>query len=187
MKTDKKTSDRLDFDKTLNKSIKLLKTNKNFVIPFLTIVGINTGLRISDLLKITHFMLSGESFTITEKKTGKTRKITINENIKNSYEIFKNRLGNFNENDSLFLSQKGCVYTTRSINRELKKLYQEKNLNISTHTLRKTYGYRVFENNNESERSLILLSDIFNHSNSSITRVYLGIREKEISDIYLNL
>ena len=186
MKT--KTSDRLDFDKTLNKSIKLLKTEKNFVIPFLVIVGINTGLRISDLLSLKHSHLTGENFSIVEKKTKKERIITINENIKQSYEIFKNRLGvDFNENDFLFISQKKSVYSVRSINRELKTMFKSKDLNVSTHSLRKTYGYRVFENNNESEKSLILLSDIFNHTSTKITRIYLGIRDKEISDIYLNL
>lgn len=186
MKT--KTSDRLDFDKTLNKSIKLLKSEKNFVIPFLVIVGINTGLRISDILSLRHFHLSSDKFSITEKKTKKERIITINENIKKSYEIFKKRLeNNFNENDFLFVSQKKSVYSVRSVNRELKKMFKNKDLNISTHSLRKTYGYRVFENNNESEKSLILLSDIFNHTSTKITRIYLGIRDKEISDIYLNL
>jgi len=185
MKT--KTSDRLDFDKTLNKSIKLLKSEKNFVIPFLVIVGINTGLRISDLLSLKHSHLTNDKFSIIEKKTKKSRTITINENIKKSYEIFKNRLNDFNENDFLFISQKKSVYSVRSINRELKKMFKSKDLNVSSHSLRKTYGYRVFENNNESDKSLILLSDIFNHSSTKITRIYLGIRDKEISDIYLNL
>ena len=43
------------------------------------------------------------------------------------------------------------------------------------------------ENNDNSDRSLILLSEMFNHSNIKTTKIYLGIREKEIFDVYENL
>jgi len=58
---------------------------------------------------------------------------------------------------------------------------------IKSHSLRKSFGRRVFENNDNSERSLILLSEILNHSNIKTTKVYLGIRDKEIFDVYDNL
>lgn len=184
------TSDYLDFDKTLVKCVKLLKGEKNFTIPFLIIVGINSGLRISDLLLMKHKHLSGDYIELHEKKTGKYRRIKINENIKDAYNIFINKEGVINDADTfLFISQKGTVYNVRSINRIIKDILKPKSsdLNISTHTLRKTFGRRVFENNSESEKSLIYLSDIFNHSSISITRRYLGIRQEEISDIYINL
>jgi hypothetical protein len=44
-----------------------------------------------------------------------------------------------------------------------------------------------FENNDNSERSLIPLNEIFNNSNIKTTKVYLGIRDKEIFDVYDNL
>ena len=48
------TSDYLNFDSALNKALKLIKTEKNYKIGFLVVFGINSGLRISDILKITH-------------------------------------------------------------------------------------------------------------------------------------
>lgn len=45
----------------------------------------------------------------------------------------------------------------------------------------------VSENNDNSDKSLILLSEMFNHSNIKTTKVYLGIREKEIFDVYDNI
>jgi integrase len=59
--------------------------------------------------------------------------------------------------------------------------------NFSTHSLRKTFGRHVWEMDNNSERSLIMLSKIFNHTHSDVTRIYLGITAQEISDIYINL
>ena len=58
---------------------------------------------------------------------------------------------------------------------------------IKSHSLRKSFGRRVFEVNDNSERALILLSDILNHTSAKTTKVYLGIREKEIQDVYMNL
>lgn len=56
-----------------------------------------------------------------------------------------------------------------------------------THMFRKTLGRHVWESNDHSEKSLILLGNLFNHSSVKITKAYLGIREKEISDVYLSL
>ena len=66
----------------------------------------------------------------------------------------------------------------------MKKYFKGK---VSSHSLRKSFGRRVWSNDNESERSLIYLSELFNHSSSLTTRIYLGIRQEELNDIYLNL
>ena len=188
-----KTSDYLEFDKTLNKCLKLIQTDKRYRIAFLIIVGINSGLRISDILKLKHADLKNEFIELNEKKTKKRRRITINNHIINAYQQFCKRLQDDNikvkDDDFIFISQKSSVYSIRHVNRELKILLADKKsgLHISTHTMRKTFGRKVFENNNENEKSLIYLSDIFNHSSVSITRRYLGIRQEEIRDIYLNL
>ena len=64
---------------------------------------------------------------------------------------------------------------------------ENKTLNISSHTLRKTFGRRVYNNNNESEKALIYLSEMFNHTSLAVTRLYLGIRQEELNEIYMNL
>lgn len=182
------TADYLDFDATLNKSMRLLKNDKrNYKIAFLTIVGINFGLRISDILSLKHKNLKEESFTLIEKKTGKQRTIEINDNVKKAYAIYRKRLGLINDEDFLFLSQKGTVFSIRQINRLLQSVYGNKSKNISSHSLRKTFGRRVWDNDNNSDRALILLSKIFNHSTTQTTRTYLGIQQEEISNVYLNL
>jgi integrase len=59
--------------------------------------------------------------------------------------------------------------------------------NISSHTFRKTLGRRVAEVNNFSDRSFLMLSKLFNHSNTTVTRTYLGITETEIFELYDSL
>ncbi|MDB4121502.1 tyrosine-type recombinase/integrase, partial [bacterium] len=99
-----------------------------------------------------------------------------------AYNLLSNQRSGF-----IFLSQKGHVFVTQSINRRLKSIFPQKNKNISSHSLRKSFGRRVWTNNNESESSLIKLSEIFNHSSIKITRTYLGITQDEIEDVYMNL
>ena len=181
----KTTADYLDFDSTLNKALKILKIEKDYKIAFLVILGINVGLRISDILNLTFDDLKNDDLVVIEKKTKKHRTIKLNENVKAGFEIFKTR--NIKNEGYIFLSNQCTVLSTQYVNRKLKELFGKKGLNISSHTLRKTFGRRVWENNHQSEKALLYLSELFNHSDSKITRRYLGIRQQELDDIYLNL
>jgi site-specific recombinase XerD len=89
----------------------------------------------------------------------------------------------------VFISQKKSVYTVQQINRKLKAVFSKeaKELNISSHSLRKSFGRRVYETNNESEKALNYLSELFNHTSLAVTRRYLGIRQEELNNIYLSL
>ena len=186
-----KTSDYIDFDKALNKGLSLIKDSKKCRIGFYIVFSINTGLRISDVLKLKHQDLTSDKINIIEKKTKKNREITINEEIKKSYSKLVSKLNenkiDFDDDDYVFISQKGSVYRTQSINDLLKIIFNTKKLQISSHSLRKSFARRVYQNLNESENALILLSDIFSHSSVAITRRYLGIRQETISNIYISL
>lgn len=179
------TSDYLNFDSALNKALKLIKTEKNYKIGFLVVFGINSGLRISDILKITHEDLKNDSVTLMESKTNKKRVIKLNDNIKKAYVLLQER--GTNNVGSIFLTNQNTVYSRQYINRKLKEIFGSKSLSISTHSLRKTFGRRVWENNQESDKALLYLSEIFNHSSPAITKRYLGIRQEEFDDIYMNL
>ena len=179
------TSDYLPFDATLNKAIKLIKNDKNYKIGFLVVLGINVGLRISDLLRISFETLEGDSITLIESKTNKRRLIKINDNIKNAFTLLKER--DVHPTGYIFVSNQNTIYSTQYVNRKLKEMFDTKNLSISSHSLRKTFGRRVWTNNGESEKALLYLSELFNHSSPAITKRYLGIRQEELDDIYMNL
>ena len=185
------TSDYIDFDKALNKGLNLLKDKKLYRIGFYIVFSINTGLRVSDVLNIKHSDFSGDKLSLKEKKTGKNRVISLNDEVKKSYAKLLSRLEEenkkVNDNDYIFISQKGSVYMTQSLNELLKKIFNSKTLQVSTHSLRKSFARRVYENNNQSEHSLVLLSQIFSHSSIQITRRYLGLRQESIDNVYLTL
>lgn len=172
-------SEFIDFDKALNIGMKLIKTKENPNLGLLIVVGINLGVRIENLLKFTFKDLRKDNITIIEGKTGKKRTLVINDNIRKAITSFDTNYDGY-----AFKSQKGTIYSPQHINRLLKQYFKGK---VSTHSLRKGFGRRVWENDNQSERSLIFLSQIFQHSSISITRIYLGIRQKELDDIYINL
>ena len=156
--------------------------------------GAYLGLRASDLLNLRWSdVLDKEELTIIEKKTGKARQISINSSL-NEILIYTSRelsrQGQFNIDQYLFVNRKGEKVSIQYINRLLKKTFSDygiKTQNASTHTLRKTFGKRVWEMDGMSERSLIYLSQIFNHSSVSITRRYIGIVQEDIRNIYLSL
>jgi integrase len=175
------TADYIDFDKASNVASKLLKDSKTELIGKYILIAMNTGLRSGDILQLTYEQLQLPSITITEGKTKKTKTIAINDAIRSI--IPTGAVG------SLFITQKGGTITIQHLNRLLKDVFakESKTLNISSHSLRKSFGRRVFQNNNESEKALVYLSDLFNHSSIAVTRCYLGIRQDELNDIYLNL
>jgi site-specific recombinase XerD len=92
------------------------------------------------------------------------------------------------DTEKCFLSQKGSVYSIQRINsifKDIKKNYNLKIQNFSTHTMRKTFGRKVFESAGENANlALVRLSELFNHSNIAITKIYLGIRQEELLETY---
>jgi site-specific recombinase XerD len=95
------------------------------------------------------------------------------------------------EQELLFINRnKTKAINIQYINRRLKEIALKYGLSISsisTHTFRKTLGRKVWKSNNYSEKSLILLSELFNHSSVGLTKIYLGIKEAEIADVYSSL
>lgn len=175
------TSDYIEFDRATTVGEKLLKDEKQKTLGLYIIVSINSGLRISDVLTLKGENLKADTIKLFEKKTNKHREIKINENIKKAIKQY----GTLTD-DYLFVSQKNTVYSIQSINRLLKGIFKKeaKTLNISTHSMRKSFGRKVYESCGESEKALNYLSELFNHTSLSVTRRYLGIRQEELNNIY---
>lgn len=177
-------ADFINWDTALNKSEALLKDKKTETIGLYILVSIFTGLRMSDVRSLTWEQLRMEQLTIKEQKTGKDRTLKFNDKLRKA--IAKADTG---KSGDVFLSQKKQVYTEQQINRKLKDIFTNltKDHNISSHSLRKTFGRRVYEQHNQSENALVTLSEMFNHTSLKVTRIYLGIRQEELNDVYMNL
>lgn len=60
--------------------------------------------------------------------------------------------------------------------------------NFSCHSLRKTFGREVYnQNSDNAEMALIKLMELFNHSSIAITKRYLGLRQEELLKTYEEL
>ena len=171
----------IDFDKAQGVGMKLIRSGENPTFGLLIITGINLGLRISDLLDLSFNQLRADTITIKEGKTGKQRILKVNENIKTAIAHFSEENGEFHA----FRSRKNTVYSIQQVNRLMKQYF--KGSDITTHSLRKTFGRRVWNNNQQSEKALMYLSELFNHTSVAVTRKYLGIRQEELDNIYMNL
>lgn len=174
-------SNYLDYDKSQSIGMRLIRSGDNPTFGLLVIVGTNFGLRISDLLKLTFKQLRSEQIELIEGKTGKKRIIKVNDAVKDAVKYFDD----YNDSFYVFRSQKGTVYSSQHINRLMKKYFTGNN--ISSHSLRKCFGRRVWDAKGQTDAALIKLSQVFNHSNTAITRRYLGLQQEEINDIYMSL
>jgi Site-specific recombinase XerD len=157
-------------------------------------LGINSGLRISDLLnlKISDVVDDAgkirERITLREKKTNKAKDFPISDVARKAItEYLKTR--EYEYDDPLFLSKKknaGKAPLQRDqaykiINNAARAVgITEK---IGTHTLRKTFGYHAYK----SGISIEVIQKLFNHATPSTTLRYIGITQDDLDGVYMNL
>lgn len=185
-----------------------LLNNERYRDNLLFIMGINFGLRISDLktLKLGELIndegMFRKEIILQERKTSKTKKrpvnrhIYINKAVREAVCLYvNNNSRQISLSDYLFKSQSHNGYnvnrpiSTEWANKILHDICNELNLNIrfSTHSLRKTFGYHQMRLANNDPRMLLLLQRIFNHSTPQQTLTYIGFTDDEIQDCYENL
>jgi integrase len=141
------------------------------------LLGINTGLRVGDLLHLKVKDLKGKrKITIQEGKTKKTRILHL-QNIYDELNSYIKGLASI----WLFPSRKGDLPITRvQAYRQLNKAADMCDIQegIGTHTLRKTFGYWYYK----QTKDIAALQNILNHSHPEITLRYIGITSEEIED-----
>ena len=154
------------------------------------VLGINTGLRVGDLLalSIEDVLEPGSitikhSVTIREQKTGKLRVFELNDAARDAITLYLDTNLDWNKEGYLFQSRKGNgVLTTRAAHKIIKTTLRELGIkgNYGTHSLRKTFGYHRYSNNVKLET----LQKLFNHSSPAVTLRYIGITKEVIIDAY---
>lgn len=184
------TADYIPWDNAINVVRRLYKDG-NYRMSLFIACGIFTGLRVTDLRSLRWSTLMGDdTITIIEHKTQKRRVIKLNHDFQQHVKDCYQKLMITNPNEYCFLSQKKVVFSIQRLNimlKDVKKKYRLPVKNMSCHSLRKTAGRKIFDEaaqNNNSEMALIKLSEIFGHSNTQVTRRYLGLKQEEILQAY---
>ena len=163
----------------------------------LFVVGINTALRISDVLRLRIGDFLDEQqcikrrFWIREQKRGKRHELVINESIR---EVFTEYLTAYpyiaqSPEHFLFFNTKTHDYT-QPIKRGqawkfITAICREVGLsgNYGTHSLRKTWGYHA----RQQGVDLALIMHKLNHASLVYTERYLGITDAELEAVIQRL
>jgi integrase len=182
------TADFLEWNQSMN-LVRNLYNDGNYKMSLLVSFGSFWGLRISDILSLKWEQVYNlDEFSLIERKTGKSREIKINAQLKRHIEDCYKKIKPRMLDEYIFTSQKGSIYSIQRINvilKEMKVKYNLKIRNFSSHSLRKCFGREIFNRSAENaELAIVKLSQLFNHSNPAITRRYLGISQKELLETY---
>ena len=188
LKYSQTTSGYLQWGEAIN-LIRSLSKDRDYKMSLLIAIGCFWGLRISDILSLRwNQILNVDEFSIIEHKTGKQRTIRINPQLKRHITNCYKQINPIGINAPILVSQKGTVYTIQRINiilKEIKAKYKLSVKNFSCHSLRKTFGRQVYnQNSDNAELALVKLMELFNHSNVAITKRYLGLRQEELLNTY---
>ena len=186
---------------------KFLIMKKRYRDNMIFIVGINFGLRVSDLVTLRFADLINaeyafkDTFTIWEQKTKNTKKkkrnryITINKAVMEAVTLYLENTPDIKLSDYMFKGEgnrsknSGEPLSKKQINRILQGIAADLGLGnkMSTHSMRKTFAYHQMVMSGNDPRKLLLLQKMLGHANTSDTLSYIGITGEEIEEAYQNL
>ena len=168
----------------------LLRGERRYRDLLFFVFGINTALRISDLLRlqVVHFLDEQKQikkrFWLKERKRGKRHEVFINESIREAITEYLIAYPDITSdpNHFRFFNTKTNDYT-RSIRRGqawkfITAICQQVGLrgNFGTHSLRKTWGYHA----RMQDVDLALIMHKLNQESIAYTKRYLGITDDEL-------
>ncbi|PGH92540.1 tyrosine-type recombinase/integrase [Bacillus thuringiensis] len=151
------------------------QNERNYI---LFLLGINTGLRISDILRLRVRDVEGWSIFIREKKTKKIKEVKMPSNLKKALRGYTKGKS---KNEFLIKSRNGKNKPiTRSmayviLNQAAQRFGLER---IGTHSLRKTYGYHHYK----QFKDIVVLQQMLNHTDQKETLRYIGIQQDTLND-----
>lgn len=147
-------------------------------------IGINSSLRVSDLLALKVADVQGDYIELTEGKTKKKKRFPINASIRKAVNecvpddakaddwLFPSRTGN---------GHIGRVQAFRILNDAADRAGIP--INVGTHSMRKTFGKFAYDSGVPLETIMRAL----NHSSQSQTLRYIGIESEQVDNVYINL
>ena len=163
-------------DKKKISAMKTLLKAKNEKYYLMFRIGVNVGLRVSDILTLkVGDVRAKDHVTICEKKTGKAKRFLVPATLQKEIALYIKE-NNMSDEEYLIQSRKGNNKPITRIQayRVLNEVAEQIGIDeVGTHTMRKTFGYHHYKQN----KDVAILQDIFNHSAPSITLRYIGITD----------
>lgn len=163
------------------------KYSKNYMLIYYLL---HTGLRISDTLTAKVSDRNGMRI-LKEQKTGKRKALPINDNLAEKISMYAMQ-NSLTDDDYIFFSDRqpsDHIKRNRAY-QILRHAGEMLGVQLSAHTLRKTYGYLQYSTYERTDgqqgASLPELMSLFNHSTPEITLRYIGIEQETLDDIVLN-
>lgn len=157
------------------------------------LIGCSVGLRGSDLsrLRVGDFKPPAYQARIKEQKTGKIRVITLNAMAIEAYHALLASLPSHSDDTYLFQSQRtgNRNIERHSFARILRQAQHDLSLpyRLGTHSMRKTFAYHVFMDNQQTPEVLAYLQRLLNHRDSATTLRYIGLEQKKEQQLYRTL
>lgn len=148
-------------------------------------IFLNCGVRLSELSSINLSSIKEDRFSVIGKGD-KERVIYMNKSCKIAIDDYlkfeRHKIKNADEEDALFLSQKGNRLNPRTIQRIVKNANKKSGLNkekLSPHKLRHTMATLLYQNGAD----LISLQELLGHSSVSTTQIYTHVDSETLKDV----
>lgn len=171
-----------------------LLSESNYRNYALIITGLNTALRINDILHLTWDTVFDDDrirdhIELKEQKTGKINRILLNKELRSVLTQYRvlSQLQRPENNPYIFFAHRKTEnplsrYQAYRIIRHAAKMVGL-DANISCHSLRKTFGYYAWKQGTPPA----MLMSIFNHSSFQTTRRYLCIEQDDKDAVFSNI
>ena len=177
-------------DKKKLEKMKVFLHNNNLRDYALFVLGINSGLRVSDLLnlRVKDVFTEGkvrDRIALHEKKTGKLKDFPIGTTAAKALKEYLAQRTPADE-EVLFPSRNGAGPLSRA------QAWRIMNIaarvagikgEIGTHSMRKTFGYWAYKKGVD----LSIIQQLLNHSSPAVTLRYIGITQDQLDQVYLDL
>lgn len=150
----------------------------------LLLFEVNTGLRISDTVKLKWSDIKGNKLEIIEKKTGKAQITKINKKLVAYLRKNKTTKGKY-----IFISgilvERECKNFIRATQLAIQEACVANNIDptfISTHSFRKTFATNAYR----KTKDILIVKELLNHSDIKTTQKYINIIKDEVDEIRSN-
>ncbi len=152
------------------------KSMRNYVM---YMIGIYSGLRIGDILKLrVRDVRAVDAIILTEQKTGKEKRFPVSGELRR---VIAEYVKDKKDYEYLIKSTMPGAYNQPITRQQAYKILRDAGRqfgvgNLGTHSMRKTFGYHFYKQTG----NLGMLMKILNHSSEYVTLTYIGAAQDDM-------